>query len=185
MQGMASEINKMKRPSLLFSAFLNPLGRTSFVGAQLLKDARNWISPPDPSKNYNTACETYQTGTGVWFFQDGVFSEWSSKGSVLWIHGKRARLSLIVALWALTYSFLQSGFRKNYSPVCRPSSFSLYVSQTLHQLRDYSGHRSQVRKWIGIDGLLLFRLQGHRQAKPAWLIIFSSLPALLSVRSLL
>ena len=92
MQGIASEINKMKRSSLLFSASLNSLRLIYFVGAQLLKDVRNWISPPDPSKNYNIACETYQTGTSVWFFRDGVFSEWSSKGSVLWIHGKRARL---------------------------------------------------------------------------------------------
>ncbi|KAF8260116.1 hypothetical protein EI94DRAFT_929907 [Lactarius quietus] len=73
MQGIASEINKMKRD-------------------QLQKDARNWVSPPDPSKNYNIACEAYQTGTGVWFFQGGVFSEWSTKGTLLWIHGKRACL---------------------------------------------------------------------------------------------
>ena len=185
MQGMASEINKMKRSSLLFSASFNLLGRTCFVGAQMLKDARNWISPPDPSKNYNIACEAYQAGTGVWFFQDGVFSEWSSKGSVLWIHGKRACLSLIVASWVLIYSLLQSGFRKNYSPVCRPWFFRLMLLRALHQLRDYSGHRSQVHKWISIDGILLFRFQGQRQAKPAWFIVFSPLPALRSVRSLL
>ncbi|KAH9015195.1 NACHT domain-containing protein [Lactarius pseudohatsudake] len=69
MQGIAGEINKMKRD-------------------QLQKDARNWISPPDPSKNYNIACEVYQTGTAVWFLQGGVFSEWNAKGTVLWIHGK-------------------------------------------------------------------------------------------------
>ncbi|KAF8274623.1 hypothetical protein EI94DRAFT_471554 [Lactarius quietus] len=68
-QGITSEINKMKRD-------------------QLQKDARNWISPPDPSKNYNIACEAYQTGTGVWFFQSSIFSEWSTTGTLLWIHGK-------------------------------------------------------------------------------------------------
>jgi hypothetical protein len=95
MQGIASEINKMKRPSLLFPPFLDRLRRIYLVGDQLQKDARNWISPPDPSKNYNIACKVYQTGTGLWFFQGGVFSEWSSKGKLLWIHGKRACTSLI------------------------------------------------------------------------------------------
>jgi hypothetical protein len=90
MQGIASEINKMKRPSLVYSAFLNHRIRIRLVGDQLQKDARNWISPPDPSKNYNIASEIYQTGTGLWFFQGGVFSDWSSKGTLLWIHGKRA-----------------------------------------------------------------------------------------------
>ena len=94
MQGIASEINKMKRPSLLCSAPLNHLSGICFVGDQLQKDARNWISPPDPSKNYNIACEAYQTGTGLWFFQGGVFSEWSSKGALLWIHGKRESVSV-------------------------------------------------------------------------------------------
>ena len=98
MQGLASEINKMKRPSILCSASLHHLTRTYFVGDQLQKDARNWISPPDPSKNYNIACKIYQTGTSLWFFQGGVFSEWSSKGTLLWIHGKRACTSLIAVL---------------------------------------------------------------------------------------
>ncbi|KAH8984375.1 hypothetical protein EDB86DRAFT_3084585 [Lactarius hatsudake] len=69
MQGIASDINKMKRD-------------------QLQKDARNWISPPDPSKNYNIACEAYQTGTAIWFLQGGVFAEWNAKATLLWIHGK-------------------------------------------------------------------------------------------------
>ena len=185
MQGIAGEINKMKRASLLCSISLHNLSRTYFVGDQLQKDARSWISPPDPSKNYNIACEAYQTGTGEWFFQGGVFSQWSSKGTVLWIHGKRARASLISVLWVLTYSLLQSRFGKNYSYVCYFSSSSLCVTQTLCQLLNRSGHRSHVRKWIGIDGILLFRFQGYRKAKPARPNLFSPLPALRRVRPLL
>ena len=92
MQGIASDINKMKRPpfvKLSYSPHPN-----LFIGDQLQMDARNWISPPDPSKNYNIASEIYQTGTG-WFFQGSVFSEWCSKGKLLWIHGKRAHVSVI------------------------------------------------------------------------------------------
>src|ERR1700761_6130372 len=109
MQGISSEINKMKRPLLLCFAPLVYLRGIYLVGDQLQKDARNWISPPDPSKNYNIACEAYQTGTGVWFFQGGIFSEWSSKGTLLWIHGKRTCASLIAVLQALMGSFCDSG----------------------------------------------------------------------------
>ena len=86
-----------------------------FIGDQLQKDARNWISPPDPSKNYNIACEIYQTGTGLWFFQGGVFSEWSIKGTLLWIHGKRACAVIPPVSWtdvSLRIPFLIAGSGK-------------------------------------------------------------------------
>ncbi|KAH8996181.1 hypothetical protein EDB86DRAFT_3243480, partial [Lactarius hatsudake] len=69
MQQMANDINKIRRD-------------------QLQKESRTWLSPPDPSPNYNTACETQQDGTATWFFQGGVFTEWNAKGPLLWIHGK-------------------------------------------------------------------------------------------------
>ena len=64
------------------------------------------------------ACDTYQTGTGQWFFQGGVFSEWSAKCTLLWIHGKRAHASVFPVLWALMPPWFHSGFWKNSSPVC-------------------------------------------------------------------
>ncbi|KAH9063565.1 hypothetical protein EDB87DRAFT_128411 [Lactarius vividus] len=57
MKGIASEINKMKRD-------------------QLQKDARNWISPPDPSKNYNIALER-QGYTVVDSWQTGLRKKYS------------------------------------------------------------------------------------------------------------
>ena len=53
-----------------------------------LPDVRKWFSPPDPSTNHNTACEVYHNVPSMWFFGDGIFNDWMSNGSLLWIHGK-------------------------------------------------------------------------------------------------
>ena len=42
--------------------------------------------------NYNIACKTHHEGTAAWFFQGTVFKDWTSIGSLLWIHGKRTLL---------------------------------------------------------------------------------------------
>ncbi|KAF8262464.1 hypothetical protein EI94DRAFT_708298 [Lactarius quietus] len=55
---------------------------------QIEQDVQKWFSPPDPSVNYNTACEAYQDGTAAWFFQGSIFKEWELIDSLLWIHGK-------------------------------------------------------------------------------------------------
>ena len=48
-----------------------------------------WLSPPDPSINYNTARDAHYEGTAVWFAQSNTFKDWKASGSLLWIHGKR------------------------------------------------------------------------------------------------
>ncbi|KAH9033738.1 hypothetical protein EDB83DRAFT_2554774, partial [Lactarius deliciosus] len=55
---------------------------------QIEQDIHKWFSPPDPSTNYNIACEAHQEGTAAWFFRGEKFKHWSSIGSLLWIHGK-------------------------------------------------------------------------------------------------
>ena len=66
------------------------LWRLSFAaGIQIEQDILRWISPPDPSVNYNIARMAYQEGTTAWFFEGSIFKEWESKGSILWIHGGR------------------------------------------------------------------------------------------------
>jgi len=55
---------------------------------QLRRDLRNWISPPDPSINYNTACGAHHEGTAAWLSQGDAFGGWKSSGSLLWVHGK-------------------------------------------------------------------------------------------------
>jgi hypothetical protein len=58
---------------------------------QLREKFRQWLSPPDPSINYNTARDAYHNGTAAWFTQDQTFQDWKVSGSesLLWIHGKR------------------------------------------------------------------------------------------------
>ncbi|KAI9455952.1 hypothetical protein BJY52DRAFT_1121552 [Lactarius psammicola] len=62
--------------------------RTVIEGNGLRKDLRKWISPPDPSVNYNTACSAHHTGTAVWCTEGIAFAEWKASGSLLWIYGK-------------------------------------------------------------------------------------------------
>ncbi|KAH8979067.1 hypothetical protein EDB92DRAFT_1906004, partial [Lactarius akahatsu] len=69
MQQIANDINKMKRD-------------------RLHRESRSWLSPPDPSSNYNIALDIHQDGTATWFCEGSVFAEWNAKGSLLWIHGK-------------------------------------------------------------------------------------------------
>ncbi|KJK73800.1 hypothetical protein H634G_10906 [Metarhizium anisopliae BRIP 53293] len=47
-----------------------------------------WLSPPDPSTNYNNALQQRQEGSGLWFLQTDAFAEWKKRrNSFLWLHG--------------------------------------------------------------------------------------------------
>ena len=59
------------------------------TGNQLRESLRQWVTPPDPSTNHNIACDIHYCGTAGWFFRGNIFAEWKSKGSLLWIYGKR------------------------------------------------------------------------------------------------
>ena len=56
------------------------------------REFREWLSPPDPSVNHNTACESQHSGTARWFIQGNTFQEWKKDGSILWVCGNRAYL---------------------------------------------------------------------------------------------
>ena len=60
-----------------------------FVGDQLQRDVQHWLSPPDPSTNYNFVRKARHDGTAAWFFESRALTEWKARGSFLWIHGKR------------------------------------------------------------------------------------------------
>ena len=60
-----------------------------FIGDERHKRSQQWLSPADPSANYNIARETHQDGTATWFIQGSTFHGWEVRGSLLWIHGKR------------------------------------------------------------------------------------------------
>jgi hypothetical protein len=70
---------------------------------QLREKFQQWLSPPDPSINYNTARDAYHDGTAAWFTQDHTFEDWkvSGSGSLLWIHGKRMFLLCSTSLLLL------------------------------------------------------------------------------------
>ena len=62
-------------------------GLIALTGDQLRKDLRNWLSPPDPSVNYNTATDARHEGTAL---ACDAFKDWKMSNSLLWIYGKRA-----------------------------------------------------------------------------------------------
>jgi Cdc6-like AAA superfamily ATPase len=47
-----------------------------------------WLSPPDPSTNYNKALQQRQESTGLWFLQSDTFAKWKTQqNSLLWLYG--------------------------------------------------------------------------------------------------
>jgi hypothetical protein len=60
----------------------------TIVGERLRQDLRGWLTPPDPSTNHNIACSTQHERTAAWVFNEDIFREWESSGTLLWIHGK-------------------------------------------------------------------------------------------------
>ena len=87
---------------------------------QLRDSLRQWLSPPDPSINYNIATDAHHIGTAQWFFQGSIFKDWQSTGSFLWVHGNRTSLACL-QVFLLTNSQFCSGLREDHFLVC-PSS---------------------------------------------------------------
>ena len=85
----------------------------SSPGAQIEQDILKWFSPPDPSTNYNIACETQSEGTATWFLEGTKFKKWLLSDSLLWIHGKR-KLLLSFPAHRLMVSYLRSWLREKH-----------------------------------------------------------------------
>ena len=64
----------------------------ALVGKQIRQELRSWLTPPDPSINFNTASDAHHEGTALWFIQGNAFNHWKTSGSLLWLHGKRTFL---------------------------------------------------------------------------------------------
>ena len=88
-----------------------------------LPSQRAWLSPADPSTDHNIARKAHNEGTAVWFCEGGIFIEWKSTGSLLWIHGKRALLSAFSGR-APSDSDVFSGLWENHPLVCFSSPAS-------------------------------------------------------------
>jgi archaellum component FlaC len=88
-QRTANDVDGIKRWSSLNLTNTDYGTLPALVGNQLRENIHKWLSPPDPSTNYNIACGIHHKKSATWFFQGSVFQEWKSTGSLLWIHGKR------------------------------------------------------------------------------------------------
>src|SRR5712691_1582068 len=63
-----------------------------FTGNQSRAELRQWLAPPNPSINHNTAHDTQHDGTANWFIQGPTFDGWKTNASLLWIRGNRMLL---------------------------------------------------------------------------------------------
>jgi hypothetical protein len=105
-QQMANDMDESK--SLSFNLVSAEHGALLILsGNQLRESTHNWLSPPDPSTNHNIACGTHHKKAATWFFQGGIYQEWKSAGSLLWIHGKRLsrRLSIMTPSYTIHLAF--------------------------------------------------------------------------------
>jgi hypothetical protein len=91
---VAEDVDQVKRSSFVNFVSYDCGASHVLAGNQLWDSVYKWLSPPDPSTNHNIACSTHQKRTANWFFQGSIFSGWKSTHSLLWIHGKRASISL-------------------------------------------------------------------------------------------
>ena len=88
-QETAFDVGQVKRSSSPPLTAMASRYSVILIGNQIRHDLRRWLSPPDPSTNHNTARKAHYEGTATWFFRGGIFKEWKSAPSLLWIHGKR------------------------------------------------------------------------------------------------
>ena len=91
---------------------------TILIGNHSREQLQTWLSPPDPSTNQNIARKVHHKGTATWFFQGGIFQEWKSSPSLLWVHGKRTSLCLPLLQPPVPYPCLGSGIRQECPVVC-------------------------------------------------------------------
>ena len=83
-------MDALKKLDELTSEWIWMAALTLYDRLKRLKDTAldKWLSPQDPSSNHNIACSSHHEGTGEWFIQGSIFTEWKSTGSLLWLHGK-------------------------------------------------------------------------------------------------
>jgi hypothetical protein len=104
---MVNEIDESK--SLSSNLVSTDFGASLILsGNQLRETIHNWLSPPNPSTNHNIACGTHHKKAATWFFRGGIYQEWKSAGSLLWIHGKRLsrRFSNMIPYTTSCFSWL-------------------------------------------------------------------------------
>lgn len=49
---------------------------------------KQWLTPPDPSTNFNDAVKSHFSNTGSWLLNSAEYEEWKKKdNSFIWILG--------------------------------------------------------------------------------------------------
>ncbi|KAH9009284.1 hypothetical protein EDB85DRAFT_2298652, partial [Lactarius pseudohatsudake] len=112
---------------------------------ELRKDLRKWVSPPDPSVNYNTASSAHHEGTATWCTKGDTLTDWKAFGSLLWIHGKpgsgKSILSSVIVRDIKSMSSVGSAFLAyfyfDFKDTAKQDSRAL-LSSLLVQLSDQS-----------------------------------------------
>ncbi|KAF8269492.1 hypothetical protein EI94DRAFT_954120 [Lactarius quietus] len=79
----------------------------------VLQKLKEWLSPPDPSTNYNIGLCDLHEETATWFLDGPIFQEWYSTGSFLWIDGKCAFVETFCLL-SLTAPAFNSGLGEEH-----------------------------------------------------------------------
>ena len=125
------------------------------AGTQLRESIREWLSPPDPSKNHDVACDTHHKTTASWFFQGGIFQEWKSTGSLLWIHGKRLPRPLSYLTPLMRFCVI-AGSGKSVLWFVDSQLFMSEMTDVSSQFHVDSRHRSHVQGRKRGHGVLLF-----------------------------
>ncbi|KAI9454246.1 hypothetical protein BJY52DRAFT_1225217 [Lactarius psammicola] len=88
-QQMENQVNDINRSSSLNLTAANHESLGALTGNGLRFYLRRWLSPPDPSINYNTACDARHRGTSAWCTKGNTLAIWQSSGGLLCIYGKR------------------------------------------------------------------------------------------------
>lgn len=107
-----NKLDQVIRSYLLTHAYHSE-SSDGFTGNELRDSLLRWLSAPDPFTNHNTARKVHHRDTSRWFFQGGIFNQWRSSGSLLWIHGKRLLLLTFNMRCLLIISHFYSRFREN------------------------------------------------------------------------
>ncbi|KAH9023526.1 hypothetical protein EDB83DRAFT_1984773 [Lactarius deliciosus] len=119
---------------------------------QIEQDIHKWFSPPDPSTNYNVACETHLEGTAAWFFEGTIFKDWLSGGSLLWIHGKPGSGKSILCSVIIKHIISLRGaglaslafFYFDFRDKDKKQDFRNFITSLLIQLSTYSNRCCKI-----------------------------------------
>ena len=112
------------------------------IANELRKDLRKWITPPDPSVNYNAASSAHHMGTVEWCTRKYTL-DWMKSGSLFWIYGKRNISSPSESLLLLMTLELIAGSGKTILRYVTPlpsSCVRVMASLNIEKLRDHPGY---------------------------------------------